>query len=229
MGVLVSQEEGRRNLTLLPRSQPRSSAWPAPGQHLSVWPSAKERPTIPSRSPLKLLPEAISFFIILIKSNDKKAQRTTPQLFCSSHHSPSSHSIPITPVLPSTSSQCRKSFVQPLLSPGTASNCLDTACITLAKNTAGSGPDAGKAWVTGIEQGQMLTSHWVRVLSITCQVSKQQHFQAALQSIIISGDCLQFLTTGCEKGTERRVFFRVPCRKVLYHCPREPGSQQASV
>lgn len=38
------------------------------------------------------------------------------------------------------------------------------------------------------------------------QLSSQQHFQAALQSIIISQDYLQFLTTGCEKGTERSFF-----------------------
>lgn len=105
---------------------PRSSAWPAPPQHCSVWPPAEDRVTISPRSPLKLLPEAISLFIILIRNNIKELQRTAQQFCCSSHHNPSSHSISITPVLPSVSSQCKKSFVQPLLCPGTAPNSLDT-------------------------------------------------------------------------------------------------------
>lgn len=96
---------------------PRCSAWAAPCQHFSVWPPSKEKITISFRSHLKLLPEAISSFIILIKSNNKESQRRTQQFCCSSHHNPSSHGIPITPVLPSTRSQCKKSFLQSLLSP----------------------------------------------------------------------------------------------------------------
>lgn len=98
--------------------------------------------------------------------------------------------------------------MQPLSSPWDSIQQFGHCLFKLPKNTAGFGPDAGKASVTGMQQGQMLRHSSDHTGSGFYHLSSQQAAALPGSSPVnnLSGDYLQFLTTGCGKSTGRSFF-----------------------